>query len=112
MDEPPSDSTWFVTIVIKPGTDRDVAGVRIDSITDLEGGGKDDTAPAPRNELDLGSAWDPATRTYTANIAVKPGDGTSVQVTYTYTWEPSAQVLAEMGRPSGRPPLRSPRRKR
>lgn len=91
---PSGESTWYVTLVIKPGADRDVTGVRIDSITDLEGGGKDDPAPSPRNELDLGSGWDPATRTYTADIAVKAGDATSVQVTYSYTWDPSAAVLA------------------
>ena len=50
-----------------------MTGVRIDNITDLEGGGKDDLAPAPHNEFDLGSTWDPATRTYTANIGVAAG---------------------------------------
>ena len=58
---------YYVTIVVKPGDDRDVTGVRIDNITDLEGGGKDDLSPAPHNEFDLGSTWDPGTRTYTAN---------------------------------------------
>ncbi len=69
---------YYVSIVVKPGEDRDVTGVRIESITDLEGGGKDDKAPAPHNEIDLGSSWDPGTRTYTANIAVLPGDSASV----------------------------------
>lgn len=36
---------YYVTIVVKPGDDRDVTGVRIDNITDLEGGGKDDLSP-------------------------------------------------------------------
>ncbi len=85
---------YYVTIVIKPGADRDVTGVRIDNITDLEGGGKDDEAPAPHNEYDLGSSWDPQSRTYTANIAIKQGDSLSVQVTYTYSWAPSESVLA------------------
>ncbi len=85
---------YYVTIVIKPGGDRVVSGVRIESITDLEGGGKDDLAPSPNNEFDFGSTWDPATRTFTANIGILPGDGTSVQVAYTYTWEPSESVLA------------------
>jgi hypothetical protein len=91
------DSTrrmYYVTIVVKPGNDRDVSGVRIDNITDLEGGSKDDLAPAPHNEFDLGSTWDPATRTYTAKVGVLPGDGLSVQVTYSYTWKPSDSVLA------------------
>lgn len=89
-----SRQMYFVTIVVKPGADRDVTGVRIDTITDLEGGGKDDLAPAPLNEYDLGSTWDPGSRTYTANIAVVPGDAVSVQVSYTYTWDPSEAVLA------------------
>ncbi len=41
---------YYVTIVVKPGDDRVVTGVRIENITDLEGGGKDDKAPAPHNE--------------------------------------------------------------
>jgi hypothetical protein len=85
---------YYVNIVVKPGDDRDVTGVRIESITDLEGGGKDDKAPAPHNEVDLGSSWDPGTRTYTANIAVKPGDSLPVQVAFSYTWKPSEKVMA------------------
>lgn len=85
---------YYVTIVVKPGADRVVTGVRIDNITDLEGGGKDDLSPAPHNEYDLGSTWDPATHTFTANIGILPGDGASVQVSYNYTWEPSESVLA------------------
>jgi hypothetical protein len=87
-------SVYYVSIVVKPGDDRDVTGVRIESITDLEGGGKDDKAPAPHNELDLGSSWDPGTRTYTAKIAVLPGDAASVQVAFSYTWKPSEKVMA------------------
>jgi hypothetical protein len=85
---------YFVTIVVKPGADRVVTGVRIDNLTDLEGGGKEDEAPAPHNEFDLGSTWDPATQTFTANIGILPGDSLTVQVAYTYTWEPSESVLA------------------
>jgi hypothetical protein len=85
---------WYVTIVVKPGSDRVVTGVRIDSVTDLEGGGKDDEAPAPHNEFDLGSTWDPGTKTFTANIAILPGDSQTVQIAYSYTWEPSETVLA------------------
>ena len=70
-----------------------VTGVRIDNITDLEGGGKDDLSPAPHNEYDLGSTWDPSTHTFTANIGILPGDGASVQVSYNYTWEPAESVL-------------------
>jgi hypothetical protein len=85
---------YYVVIVVKPGGDRVVTGVRVDSISDLEGGGKDDEAPAPHNEFDLGSSWDPATRTFTANIAILPGDSATVQVAYTYTWDPSETVIA------------------
>lgn len=84
---------YYVTIVVKPGADRVVTGVRIDNITDLEGGGKDDLSPAPHNEYDLGSTWDPSTHTFTANIGILPGDGASVQVSYNYTWEPAESVL-------------------
>jgi hypothetical protein len=85
---------YYVAIVVKPGVDRIVTGVRIENITDLEGGGKDDLAPAPHNEFDLGSTWDTTTKTFTAKIAVLPGDGASVQVAFSYTWEPSESVLA------------------
>lgn len=84
---------YYVTVVVKPGADRVVTGVRIDNITDLEGGGKDDLAPAPHNEFDLGSTWDPSTKTFTANIAILPGDSATVQVAYTYTWDPAQSVL-------------------
>jgi len=90
-----SRHVYYVAIVVKPGEDRDVTGVRIESITDLEGGGKDDEAPAPHNELDLGSSWDPGTRTYTAKIAILPGDSPTVQVAFSYTWKPSEKVMAE-----------------
>jgi hypothetical protein len=86
---------YYVTIVVKPGADRVVTGVRIDTITDLESGGKDDEAPAPHNEFDLGSSWDPVARTYTANIGILPGDSLAVQVAYIYTWDPSPSVIAE-----------------
>lgn len=85
---------YYVTIVIKPGPDRVVTGVRIDNITDLEGGGKDDPAPAPLNDYDLGSSWDVSTNTFTANIGVLEGDALSVQVNYTFTYDPSPSVLA------------------
>jgi hypothetical protein len=85
---------YYVSIVVRPGEDRDVTGVRIESLTDLEGGGKDDKAPAPHNEIDLGSSWDPGTRTYTAKIAVLPGDSASVQIAFSYTWKPSDKAMA------------------
>jgi len=84
---------YAVEFVIKPGPDRDITGVRVDSMTDLEGGGKDDEAPAPHNEVDLGSLWNPATRTFTARIAILPGDSATVQLNYTYNYSPSQAVL-------------------
>lgn len=89
-----SREMYYITVVVKPGADRVVTGVRIDSLTDLEGGGKEDEAPAPHNEFDLGSTWDPTSGTFTANIGVLPGDSLTLQVAYTYTWEPAASVLA------------------
>lgn len=86
-------NVYFVTIVINAGNDRDVTAVRIDSITDIGGGGKDDVAPAAANDIDCGSTWDPATRTYTARIGVVPGDSQSAQVNYSFTWEPSQAAM-------------------
>lgn len=85
--------TYYVTIVVQPGADRKVTSISIDSITDLEGGGKDDLAPSPRNDVQWGSAWDPAGGKYTTNIAILIGDGASVSISYTYAWEPSGAVM-------------------
>ena len=90
-----SRSTWFVTLVIHSGSDRQVTAVSIDSIQDLEGGGKDDPAPSPRNEVQWGAGWDAATSTFTKHVAILAGDALSVQVSYTYSWDPSASTLAE-----------------
>jgi hypothetical protein len=89
-DDTPNGA-WSVTIVITPGPDRDITSVRIDSITDLESQSKDDPAPSVINNLSS-QTWDDS-RTYTAVIAVLPGDSTSVQVNYTYTYEPSQSAL-------------------
>lgn len=85
--------TFYVTIVIQPGADRKVTSVSIDSITDLEGGGKDDLAPSPRNDIQWDSIWDQATSKYTTNIAILPGDGASVSISYTYAWDPAGAVM-------------------
>jgi hypothetical protein len=85
--------TWFVTLVINAGLDRDVKAVSIDSIGDLEGGGKDDEAPAPLNGQTAGWQQDPATGQFTVKIAVRRGDTSSVQLSYTYNWSPSQRVL-------------------
>jgi hypothetical protein len=86
-------STYYVALMVQAGPDRRITAVSIDSLSDLEGGGKDDPAPSPRNQIHWGDLFDVATGTYTVNIAVLPGDAASVSVTYTYTWEPSQRVL-------------------
>ncbi|MBN1885294.1 MAG: hypothetical protein JW876_07225 [Candidatus Krumholzibacteriota bacterium] len=90
-----SDHGYFVTVVINPGADRMVTAVSIDSITDLEGGGKEDYAPSPKNDIQWGPGWDPNTNTYTINIVILPGDSASVSVNYTYAWDPAQEVLDE-----------------
>ncbi len=85
---------YFVAVTVQAGPDRQVESVRIDSISDLEGGGKEDRSPSPINEVSTQSpTWDPATGTFTAYIAVLPGDSQAVQVNYSYRWEPSAAVI-------------------
>lgn len=89
-------NTWYGAIIIQPGPDRVIVAVSFDSISDLEGGGKDDDAPTPRNDLEpWGPRWEPKKNTYTINIPVHPGDTRSVSGTYTYTWVPSQQVIDE-----------------
>ncbi|MFX1369646.1 MAG: hypothetical protein ACFFAY_13705 [Promethearchaeota archaeon] len=90
-----SKETYYVTVVIQTGADRIVTGVSIDSITDLEGGGKGDTAPSPRNDVQWNPEWDESTRTYSVNIGILPGDAFSVSIDYTYSWDPSQAVLDE-----------------
>ena len=85
--------TYYVTIVVQPGADRKVTSVSIDSITDLEGGGKDDLAPSPRNDKQWDSAWDATTGKYTTKIAILIGDGASVSISFTYAWEPAGTVM-------------------
>lgn len=91
------DRGSFVTLVIQTTPDRVIRAVSIDSITDMEGGGKDDPAPAARNDQQWpnGGNWDAATSTFTVDIGVLVGDSLSLTVAYTYTWEPSQSVLDE-----------------
>jgi hypothetical protein len=86
---------FYVPIVVQTGADRTVTAVSIDSISDLEGGGKDDQSPSAANQLQWGKNWDPATHQFTVRIAVAPGDSANVSVNYTYTWEPSQAILDE-----------------
>ncbi len=85
--------THFVTLVIPAGTDREVTALGIDSIVDLEGGGKNDQSPSPKNNVQWGGTFDPAKKTYTVNIGVSIGDSFNVTVTYTYIWQPTQAAL-------------------
>lgn len=88
-------NTDFVTLRIQTTPDRIISAVTIDSITDLEGGGKDDPAPSPKNEVQWGHHMDDNTHTYTVNIGINIGDARSVSINYTYGWEPTKDVLDE-----------------
>ena len=83
---------FYVTLSVNGGPDRTIKAVSIDSITDLEHLAKDDLAPSPLNNSQFGAATD-ASGTYTVSIRVLPGDAASVSVSYTYVFEPSADVL-------------------
>ncbi|GIX21861.1 MAG: hypothetical protein KatS3mg121_0644 [Gammaproteobacteria bacterium] len=87
--------TWYVPIGIVVPRDREVDSVAIDGITDLEGGGKDDHAPAPRNDISWVDGRDPESGLFVVNVGVHKGDGKSVSVNYTYTWSPAASAIAE-----------------
>ncbi len=87
--------TWCAPLAVQVGADRVVKAVVIDSITDLEGGGKDDPAPSPRNDIQWNSEWDETTRTFTTKIGLTIGDAVSVSVNYTYTWDPAGPVMDE-----------------
>ncbi|WP_110181873.1 hypothetical protein [Nocardioides solisilvae] len=89
-----SKKSFFVTLVVAAGSGRTVKAVAIDSITDLEGGGKDDLAPSPRNGMQWDASWNATTGTYTVKIGILEGDSASVSLTYTYQWEPSPAVVA------------------
>jgi hypothetical protein len=85
---------YFVVLTITPGPDRWIEAVRIDSLKDLDAGGKEDRAPAPLNEIEVRpSHRDPDTGNFTAFIAVLPGDSTGVEVQYTYRWVPTEAAI-------------------
>lgn len=87
--------TWYVPIgvVVPPG--RAIDSVAIDSITDLESGGKDDQAPSPRNDISWQEGEDPESGLFVVAVGVAPGDSRNVNVGYTYSWSPSSQALLE-----------------
>lgn len=87
---------WYATLNIPVPPDRIIKSVVIDSVVDLEGGGKDDKAPAPINGQGLPAGnYDPNTRIYSISLKVKPGDSRAIQVDYTYTYGPSPAVIEE-----------------
>lgn len=90
----PGRGMAFVTVVVTPGAGRVVTQVSIDSIGDLEGGGKDDLAPSPLNAQQWDAAWNGNTNSYSVKIGILPGDAASVSVNYTYAWRPSDDVVA------------------
>lgn len=86
---------YYARLVIQTTGDRKITGVTVDSVTDLEGGGKDDRAPAPRNEPPQNATWNSNTNTYSADVAIAKGDSSAVAISYTYSYEPSDAALAE-----------------
>jgi len=84
---------WYLTLVIHAGADRQITAVSIDSISDLAGGGKEDIAPSARNDVQWEQEYESRTGTFTVNIGVRPGDSVSVQVNYSYVYEPGSQIL-------------------
>jgi hypothetical protein len=86
---------FYVPLVVQTGADRQITAVSIDSISDLEGGGKDDQAPSAANQLQWDKNWDPTTHQLTVKVAIAPGDSANVSVNYTYTWDPSQEILNE-----------------
>lgn len=92
--DPDPTRLHFVKLVVSTGSDRKITAVSIDSITDLEGGGKEDYAPSARNGVQWDQKFDKATNTFTVNIGVMPGDSVSVQVNYTYTYDAGPDLIA------------------
>jgi hypothetical protein len=90
-----SGAGYYAKIRITTSGDRKITGVTVDSVTDLEGGGKDDNAPAPRNELPRNAYWNAATNTFSADVAISKGDSDAVAIAYTYSYDPSEAAIAE-----------------
>jgi hypothetical protein len=86
--------TYYVTIVVRTGSDRRITALSIDSISDLEGGGKEDWAPSAKNDVQWDQSWDAGTNTFTVKVGILEGDAASVSVNYTYVYEPGDSVIA------------------
>ena len=91
----PIGNNYYARLRITTGADRQITGVTVDTVTDLEGGGKDDRAPAPKNDAPRNVHWDAGTHTFSAEVAIERGDSDAVAISYTYSFEPSPLVMAE-----------------
>lgn len=79
-----------IRIAINPGKSRNIRSVHIDSISDLEGGGKDDEVPVPIDPVGTPPTEEtPGSGIYISTFRVRIGDTASVRVDYSYVWEPS-----------------------
>lgn len=84
---------YYVTLVVRTGSDRKVTAVSIDSITDLEGGGKDDLAPSAINDVQWDRKFDESTNTFEVKIGILPGDAASISINYSYVYEPGEAII-------------------
>ncbi len=91
----PIGSSYYARLRITTGADRLITGVTVDTVTDLEGGGKDDDAPAPKNEAPRNAHWNAATNTFSAEVAIERGDSDAVAISYTYSFDPSPLAMDE-----------------
>jgi hypothetical protein len=81
----------YIDVMFQVPPGRKVTAIGVDSISDLEGGGKHDKAPSPiRFE---GGVIDAGNYRYTQKIMVKKGDSNSVSISYSYTWVPADDVM-------------------
>jgi len=101
----PAKQYYFVALSIQVSGERKAIAVSIDQISNANGGDKDDIAPSVINEIHWDDDWDEATNTFTCKIAINPGrDGStggpvrSVNVSYTYAWDPSDSAMSEWNR--------------
>ncbi len=84
----------WITLGIHPGRHREIRAILIDAINDLESGGDEDEVAVPIGPpgppvLDL------ATGAYSVTFKVRQGDTQSVQVDFSYVWEPSQLARQE-----------------
>ena len=80
-------------VVILPGRDREVEGLIVTGVSDIESGGKDDQASSVYSEPV--STYDKALHKWLFKFRCNPGDGKVVSVSYTYNYVPSASAIKE-----------------